>query len=305
MSVALDLSKLPVFPIRIFKADGQWKKVPALEGWRGHAGLAPNQIEQWWRGQGRNTFGIELEKSGLIVIDADRHKHGVDGVQALTELVEGKAWPVHPIVRSAGDGEHHIFRQPAEPLGNGSGGLPVGVDVRGAGGWIVAPGTLRPDGKAWRLVEDHPAPLLPSWIEEIIRGKKGARGTSGTPGTPGTRALSPGTLVAGSGRIHQGNLPKPLYLRLLRLVPLSDSVSRHDQRRVAGILGTALRWHGHRNDGLNWAAWSFRGLVAVGTVAPSAAQELLISVTRLNGYLEKDGMEAVLATIASGLGEVG
>jgi hypothetical protein len=288
-----------VFPIRIFKVDGQWKKVPALKGWREHAAPAPNQIEQWWRGQGHNTFGIELEKSRLVVIDADRHEDGVDGVAALAELVEGNPWPAHPVVLSAGDGEHHIFGQPAEPLGNASGQLPAGVDVRGAGGWIVAPGTMRSDGKAWRLVEDHPVPPLPTWIEEIIRAQPQGRaavprGMAPLPGTFGTQ-------IAGSS--SRGTLPKPLYLKLLRLVPLSKLVSHRDQRRVAGILGTALGWRGHRNDGLNWAAYSFRELVAAGIVAASVAQELLINVTELNGYLEKDGMEAVLATIASGLGD--
>ena len=48
---------------------------------------------------------------------------------------------------TAGGGFHYFFRQPVGSLlGNRRGSLPDGVDVRGAGGWIVAPGSTRPDG---------------------------------------------------------------------------------------------------------------------------------------------------------------
>jgi hypothetical protein len=87
------------------------------------------------------------------------------------------------------------------------------------------------------------------------------------------------------------------------MVPLSETVTRRDQRRVRGILLTALNWQteangevfcqrdgAHRNDGLHWATHRLRELGFV---------ELLIDVTRLNGYLAKDGIEAVERTIES------
>src|SRR5262245_34870677 len=88
--------------------------------------------------------------------------------------------PVGPATNTPGDGQHHIFRQPeGQPLGNRRGALPPGIDVRGAGGWIVAPGAVRPDGRRWAsspnkpsLVEAHRAatiPQLPNWLATIIR----------------------------------------------------------------------------------------------------------------------------------------
>jgi hypothetical protein len=275
------MSEWPIFPIRLFWQDGHWHKVPRFVGWREHAAPAPNQIEQWWRSQGGN-FGVELGRAGLVVIDADRH--GVDGVAALNDLIRDQEWPPHPIVATAGNGFHHIFRQLADPLGQRRGGLPAGIDVRGVGGWIVAPGSRRPDGAEWRLVEDCEPPVLPQWLEGIIRA------------TPQTRSV--GDPLNGPHVVGSSELPRDLYFKLLRLVPRSP----HYRRRVRGILNVALQRRDHRNDGLNIAAFCLRELVRDQIVSRIAAEELLLDVASLNGYIAKDGLEAAWVTIQSGLG---
>jgi len=271
----------PIFPIRIFWQDGHWHKVPRFVGWREHAAPAPNQIEQWWRAHDGN-FGVELGGACLVVIDADRHS--VDGVASLNDLIRGQEWPPHPIVATAGNGFHHIFRQPANPLGQRRGGLPAGIDVRGAGGWIVAPGSMRPDGAEWRLVEDCEPPVLPQWLEGIIRA------------TPQTRSV--GDPPNGPHMVGVRELPRDLYFKLIRLVPRSP----HHQRRVRGILNIALQRRDHRNDGLNIAAFCLRELVQERIVSRTAAEELLLDVAGLNCYIAKDGLEAAWVTIQSGLG---
>ena len=110
-------------------------------------------------------------------------------------------------------------------------------------------------------------------------------------------AFLPGPQMAGAS----GELPKPLYLKVIRLVPLSAQVTRHDQRRVIGILNIALRRQRRRNDGINVAGFCLRELVHDGIVSPAAAEELLFDVAVLNGYVAKDGVDAARATIRSSL----
>ena len=44
---------------------------------------------------------------------------------------------------TARGGVHLFFKQPnGEPLGNGRGELPDGIDVRGSGGFVIAPGAV-------------------------------------------------------------------------------------------------------------------------------------------------------------------
>jgi hypothetical protein len=94
-------------------------------------------------------------------------------------------------------------------------------------------------------------------------------------------------------------VPKPIYLLLLRLMPKAE---RRDQRRAAGLFNVVATKRSGRNNALNYAAWAFRELVEKGAIKSSGACKLLIEACKANGYLAKDGEEAVRATIMSGLG---
>ena len=179
-ALALAAAGLPIFPAGVSKkTEGEgWNKKPLIGGWKDKASTDPAVIEHWWRVNPHAVPAIELGSSNLVVLDGDRHG-GPDGVTALNETLAGT--PRHPVSLTAGGGEHHIFRQPArgEPLGNGTGSLPNGVDVRGQGGWIVAPGSIRPDGNSWRSDPEAPSlieafrsgtiPEIPKHIVKLIR----------------------------------------------------------------------------------------------------------------------------------------
>src|SRR5262245_37556461 len=131
LDAALSLADagLFVFPANVSLPNGseKWVKKPWIVGWQNNASTDPSQIRQWWLTYPHAVPGIELGRSGLVVLDGDRHG-GPDGVTALNELL-GVDTPRHPISLTAGGGEHHIFLQPsdAEPLGNGAGSLPKGI----------------------------------------------------------------------------------------------------------------------------------------------------------------------------------
>jgi hypothetical protein len=294
----------PLFPVRISRHGGRWHKEPAINRWQERATAGGSEIRAWFKLYGEN-FGVHLGGARLVVIDADRHEGRPDGVVALADLVMGREWPSHPIVGTAGGGEHHVFEQPEghRMLGCGRGALPEGIDVRGNGGWVVRPGSVRSDGARWETLADAEVPPLPEWLRRVIR--ESARTDRGPDlfGADGDGSLH-GPLMAVNNSVFDSNgeLPKRLYAKLLELVPLSETVTRQSQRRVAGILGIALEREHHRNDGLNIAAFCMRELIEGGVLRPSVAAELLLDVATLNGYVAKDGERAALATIQSGLG---
>ena len=143
--------------------------------------------------------------------------------------------------------------------------------------------------KVWRLVVDAEPPGLPRWVELLITARP--THTHGTGSFHGPPMYDP----------NRRELPKPLYFLLHRLTP---NASRHQRRRVAGILGIALWRQHHRNDGLNIAAYCLRELVP-DVLSHEAAVELLTAVANANGYVAKDGADAAVATILSGLGPDG
>src|SRR5262249_55596881 len=121
-------------------------------------------------------------RAGLVVIDCDRHPGGDDGIKAFNQLVSGKGIKLAnvPMTKTVRGGAHLFFKQPnGEPLGNGRGELPDGIDVRGLGGFVIGPGALLPDGRRWEPVGGKPLlsdafkagtiPPLPRWLAAIIR----------------------------------------------------------------------------------------------------------------------------------------
>jgi hypothetical protein len=151
--------------------------------WQTSASTDAETIRRWWAQFPNAAVGIPLGRIGVIVIDADRHgQDSPDGVANLQELVGENEWPEHPVADTAGGGEHHFFRnlEGASALGNGEGTIANrGINVRGSGGFIVAPSSLRPDQQVWAprdgtpdLAEaflDNSIPTIPVWLAERLK----------------------------------------------------------------------------------------------------------------------------------------
>ena len=203
VALALVRAGMFVFPARVHRksTSEKWEKAPLVRDWQSVATTNPDEICALWRQNPGAVPGIELGRSGLLVVDADRHG-GPDGVAALDELTAANGgFPEHPVTETPGNGEHHIFRQPAgQKLGNRTGSLPPGIDVRGVGGWIVAPGAVRPDGRSWQTAAGTPSltdvfksknvPPPPDWLVNLVRAPRAARARDANAGPANTAAAN-------------------------------------------------------------------------------------------------------------------
>ncbi|GES30804.1 bifunctional DNA primase/polymerase [Streptomyces angustmyceticus] len=99
----------------------------------------------------------------LIGIDLDT-KNGADGLTALRFLAEQHDFPIPPTVTvlTPSGGRHLWLTGPPSPtVTNSVGRLAPGIDVRGAGGYLVGPGSLTARGR-YALAPGtphHPAPV--------------------------------------------------------------------------------------------------------------------------------------------------
>jgi hypothetical protein len=131
-------------------------------------------IKSWWKQHEWLNVGVATE--ALLVADIDPRN---GGDEAWLKLIK-KNFDVHTWrVRTGGGGEPIIF---ANPQGLGNGKLARGVDVKGAGGYIVGVGSLHVSGKryAWApQCRPDEAELLdpPRWIVDALKEQKpsGAR----------------------------------------------------------------------------------------------------------------------------------
>ena len=134
---------LDIFPVA---ARG---KTPAIEGGHGclDATHENDTVKAWWSDYKKANIGIATGGAhGIVVIDIDRnHTPGVDGEETLKEL-ETKLGPLPETaeVLTPNGGRHLYFSYPAGyNIRNAEGGQqkpPIpGIDIRGNGGYVVAP----------------------------------------------------------------------------------------------------------------------------------------------------------------------
>jgi hypothetical protein len=265
-----------VFPVKVST------RTPIFRGWRERSSNDAATIAQWWQQYPHALPALDLAKCGLLVLDGDRHG-GSDGVAALRELVRQQAGfdPSRvPMVRTPRDGVHLYFKQGNPPLGNHRGSLPAGVDVRGSGGLVLAPGAELPDGRGYRAIPGQPdladaikagsLPDAPAGIAELIRQRP--RGPQPAP------SPAPGAAPASARERAYGKAAL---------------------RRIAEELGQVAK--GTRNEALNRAAFTLGGMLARGWLTQAEAESTLTAAMERNGYIADKGARAVAATLASGL----
>ena len=221
----------------------------------------PERIRRWWEDSPQANVGLRTGDA-VDVVD-------IDGPRSILE----SSGPV-PLVRggvvSTGRG-WHLYMATA--------GLPTraavlpGVDLRGVGGYVVAPPSLHPSGHRYRFVDpasgagldgprDGPLPPVPAWVVELCQPKP--------PASP--EATAP------PRRLHAG-----AYARAAL------------EGECAAVAGTP---EGARNDRLNRAAFAAGTLVGAGVLDDHQATEHLLAAAHAAGLPDVEARR----TISSGLG---
>jgi hypothetical protein len=78
-------------------------------------------------------------------------------------------------------GRHIFFLCPGRPVRNSAGKLAPGVDVRGDGGYVLAPPSIHPTGKAycWSVDSARTFAAAPDWLVTLIaKPASGARAST-------------------------------------------------------------------------------------------------------------------------------
>jgi hypothetical protein len=160
---------IPVFPCE------PGGKRPLTAGGFLEASTDEARIRGWWgRWPNANVAVPTGERSGLLVLDVDAGE-GTHSV-ALLELSRGQP-PKTARASTGGGGEHLYFRYPSRTelraaglytrqVRNSQGLLGEGLDVRGEGGYVVAPPSAT--ARAYRWMDRAP-PAKAAWLLGCLR----------------------------------------------------------------------------------------------------------------------------------------
>lgn len=104
-------------------------------------------------------------ESGIVVLDID----GEDGWDSLHRLEdEHGELPTTASVTTPRGGQHFYFAHPGVELRNTTGFPGEGLDVRGDGGYVVAPPSLGPGGRGYEVDEQAPIAPMPQWLLDLL-----------------------------------------------------------------------------------------------------------------------------------------
>lgn len=133
----------------------------------------PEIIRGWFRDHPDANLGIATgEKSGIFVLDID----GEAGEQSLQKMIDRLAGEppdfTTPQNQTPG-GRHILFNLPGFRVSN-KGGMRKGIDLRGEGGYIVAPPSIHPSGEPYQWnpylsIHDLDPIDAPDWLLDEIR----------------------------------------------------------------------------------------------------------------------------------------
>jgi hypothetical protein len=223
-------------------------------------------IEGWWQRWPEANVGISTGPAQLVVIDVDPANGGWESLSRLYDA--GYRWRCTWIVVSGGGGVHFYFGAgKSDPLRNTAGALPgvpfplPGIDLRAAGGYVVAPPSAHGSGGRYRWLE-RPEDIAPApgWLRPAPRV---SRATAPPPTHVGD---TPYGLAAVAGEVAH-----------VRLAPV-----------------------GSRNHELNRAAFALGQLVGAGHLTHDITSAALVDAAIAAGLPEREAQRTVDSGLAAG-----
>jgi len=233
----------------------------------------PALIRQWWASGG--NVGIACGPSGLVVIDLDvggplppwwDTVPGVtngDDVYAVLAEAHDDGWPDTYTVHTPRGGWHFYFRADGHGIRNSAGQIAPMVDVRGVGGFVVAAGSVRPEG-AYELVNDRDPVPLPGWLAELAAKAK------------------------------------PEQVAANHATPAMSNTEAYVRAAVeAEVRAVATAANGQRNDQLNRSAWSLARFVPTGQLVADELTEALLSAATNAGLGQAEARRTIGSALRS------
>lgn len=164
-----------------------------------------DQIRRWWAAHPSDLVGLRTgEGSGVFVLDLDNGEVGHASLEHL-EAEHGRL-PETYTVRTSGNpekgkgpGEHRYFRYPGAAVKSTVSAIGDNLDVRGDGGYVIAPpshGYTTVSGEFGEFAE------APRWLVEAVRDDGPDRSREIGEAVPEGRRNASLTSLAGSMRLR-------------------------------------------------------------------------------------------------------
>lgn len=222
-------------------------------------------VADWWRRWPAANIGVVTGRpSGLVVVDVDPEHGGVDSMRQL--VAEHGPLPPGPRVRTGSGGWHVMFTWPGHDVPNSTSRVGPGVDIRGDGGYVIAPPSLHAAGDRYVWTSGGRPPLLPEWLERMVEPP----------------------------RIRPSTTREP--------IPVSEALDRWAAAALRGeIERVRFAPEGTRNHTLNRAAFALGQIAGAGVLDTDAVESYLLQAAAAAGLGEREAALTVRSGMTAGM----
>jgi len=168
------LSVIPIAGQAYLQEHSESAKKPLIR-WTPYQYRQPTEeeVRQWWEKFPQAGIGIVTGKvSGLVVVD-------FDSVEAV-KFAEERGM-LNTVVVKTGRGLHAYYRYPeGKEIGNSVNIMGMKIDIRGDGGYVIAPPTIHPNGHRYQFLKGRGIGEIPlSKLPEIFLTSDNGNGNKG------------------------------------------------------------------------------------------------------------------------------
>jgi hypothetical protein len=154
----------PIFPL------AQRGKHPLTKHGLHDASSNLRAIERWWARQPAANIGLACGTAGLVVVDVDPAHGGMEAWARIDPRVRTLT------SRTGSDGFHYFYIAPVGvALRSSAGKLGPGLDVRAAGGYVVLPPSIHPNGRAYQWIDVCDIAPLPNGLLLMLTKRRRSR----------------------------------------------------------------------------------------------------------------------------------
>jgi hypothetical protein len=176
-------------------------KKPYVDHGLKEATTNPVQIDEWW--QRWPTAGIAIATGAprrFFALDVDDYHDGEASLRALLEREHAELPSTIEVITGSGQGRHLYFWHPeGRDIRNSTDKLGKGLDVRGNGGYVIAPPSPHASGGRYRWSPNSASKMAdaPEWLLKLITAPKIRAPRSGRAATD-WRAVALGIVGEGA-----------------------------------------------------------------------------------------------------------
>jgi len=208
-------------------------------------------IDAWWKKWPWANVGIVTGAlSGLVVVDIDPRHGGDDTLDNL--FVKHGSFGETVEAMTGGGGRHFYFKHPGFELKNSVGKLGAGIDVRGDGGYVLAPPSEHISGGKYEWeASSEPSMVgladMPKWLLDLLAKPAPRQDVAVVHGDPGASSViadggRDNFMIACAGAMRRWGMTYEAILAALRIDNAARCMPPLIDTDLIRIAKSSMRW---------------------------------------------------------------